>query len=61
MSSFAPYPHGPEHKGKMLQKGSIKRVGQATQKGHLGARMKADDSKTVLMSDQTLGRAISSK
>lgn len=61
MSSFAPYPKGPDHTGKMQTKGSIKRVGQATQKGHLKSRMKADDSKSVCMSDSTLGRAISSK
>jgi len=51
----------PENSGKMFQKRSIKRVGQATQKSYLKNRMTADDSKSVCMSDKKLGKGISSE
>lgn len=49
----------PEHKGKCCtQAKTITKMGQPKMGSHLPARMKADDSKAVLMSDRTLGAGI---
>jgi hypothetical protein len=58
MSSYSPY-HSSPNKGKMFSgKGTIKQVGQASQKPALKARMKQDDSAAVNMSDNRLGKGV---
>ena len=48
----------PEPGGKMYEKQTIRKIGQATQDPYLKQRMKADDSKAVNMTDSTLGGGI---
>jgi len=61
MSSWTPNNGVKAASGRSFQKQSVKPIGQATKKSHLSTRMKADDSKAVLMSDSKLGSGISSK
>ena len=62
MSSYPPYSNNTgAATGKMMKKPTLTRVGQTVKKSHLKSRMKADDSKKVLMSDSKLGTGISNK
>jgi len=61
MSSWTPNNGVQSAQGKTFVKQTIRSIGKCVKKGYLKMRMKADDSKAVLMSDSKLGKGISSE
>lgn len=61
MASGVTLPGPPAPSGRIYNKTPIKDIGQAVPKPYLRNRLKADDSAAVCMSDQKLGKSISSR